>query len=229
MPGGRDYTGNLLHNIHHGLALPDNVTDVQLVAGDYLYYHYGCDGFDDRGWGCGYRTLMSLCSWIRDQKMKSLPPQEKLHPVPSNRCIQEVLVKIEDKEKDFIGSKQWIGSVEVAFILDTLYDVPCKIIHINSGSELTNHLKTLCDHFKNKGSPVMMGGETDVSSKGIMGVAQSPMQSYLLLVDPHFWGEAKEISKLQATSWVKWQPLTEFHGSSFYNLCLPQYTADSLR
>lgn len=36
-----------------------------LVQGSYEYWHYGCDGLDDRGWGCGYRTLQTLCSWIR--------------------------------------------------------------------------------------------------------------------------------------------------------------------
>ena len=35
------------------------------VSGHYEYWHYGCDGFDDRGWGCGYRTLQTICSWIR--------------------------------------------------------------------------------------------------------------------------------------------------------------------
>ena len=30
----------------------------------YEYWHYLCDGFDDRGWGCGYRTLQTIASWI---------------------------------------------------------------------------------------------------------------------------------------------------------------------
>ena len=68
-----------------------------------------------QGWGCGYRTLMMLCSWIRDQKQKSHSSPTGLHPVPSNRCIQETLVKIGDKESQFVGSKQWIGSVEVRY------------------------------------------------------------------------------------------------------------------
>ena len=70
----------------------------------------------------------------------------------------------------------------MGFILDTLYDVPCKIIHVNSGADLKNHLKTLKNHFKSFGAPIMMGGETDVSSKGIMGVAESPTEAYLLIV-----------------------------------------------
>ena len=38
------------------------------VEGRYDYYHYACDGVDDRGWGCGYRTLQTLSSWIINQK-----------------------------------------------------------------------------------------------------------------------------------------------------------------
>ncbi|XP_066980582.1 ufm1-specific protease 1-like isoform X1 [Macrobrachium rosenbergii] len=229
MGGGTDYTTRLLSNVHEGLPLPDNVTDVQLVAGQYLYYHYGCDGFDDRGWGCGYRTLMTLCSWIRDQKIRSVTDPADLHPVPSNRSIQETLVKIGDKESNFIGSRQWIGSVEVGYIIDSLYDVSCKIIHVNSGAELKNHVKTLSDHFKNLGAPVMMGGETDVSSKGIMGVAEGPTETYLLVVDPHFWGEGKSNSQLQGAGWIKWQTLSDFHMTTFYNLCLPQLPAVSIK
>ena len=34
---------------------------------EYEYWHYLCDGFDDRGWGCGYRTLQTIASWIIDR------------------------------------------------------------------------------------------------------------------------------------------------------------------
>ena len=34
--------------------------------------------------------------------------------VPSLRTIQEVLVALEDKEKSFVGSREWIGSFEVS-------------------------------------------------------------------------------------------------------------------
>ena len=27
------------------------------VQGDYLYYHYMQDSFDDNGWGCAYRSM----------------------------------------------------------------------------------------------------------------------------------------------------------------------------
>ena len=31
---------------------------------DYEYWHYCCDDLNDRGWGCGYRTLQTISSWI---------------------------------------------------------------------------------------------------------------------------------------------------------------------
>ena len=42
-------------NVHVGLPAPLDGGETRTVAGDYEYWHYGCDGFDDRGWGCGYR------------------------------------------------------------------------------------------------------------------------------------------------------------------------------
>ena len=36
----------------------------ELIKGKYTYYHYECDGFNDSGWGCGYRTLQTIISWI---------------------------------------------------------------------------------------------------------------------------------------------------------------------
>lgn len=228
MGGGHDYVCDLLPNIHGGLQLPADVSEVYLVVGDYLYYHYGCDGFDDRGWGCGYRTLMTLCSWVRGQLQKSQGSSSSLRAVPSNHHIQEILVEIGDKEENFLNSKQWIGSVEVCHVLDTIYNVQCKIIHTRRGKDLCEHIDTLCDHFKTRGSPVMMGGDTDVSSKGIVGVCKSSTDNYLLVVDPHFWGEATDAAALQSSEWVKWQPLTDFNESSFYNMCLPQFTAREL-
>ena len=56
---------NLLSNVHLEVPLPKGeVVLSELVSGDYEYWHYGCDGVDDRGWGCGYRTLQTIASWI---------------------------------------------------------------------------------------------------------------------------------------------------------------------
>ena len=41
----------------------DRIVGVKKGFG-YDYWHYCCDTFDDRGWGCGYRTLQTIASWI---------------------------------------------------------------------------------------------------------------------------------------------------------------------
>ena len=51
---------SLSDNVHRiGLENPpiELGREISLIKGNYEYYHYICDQFDDRGWGCGYRTL----------------------------------------------------------------------------------------------------------------------------------------------------------------------------
>ncbi len=59
-------TRGLLKDVHKGLLPPIGYEfeNVALVKGPYEYYHYVCDGVNDRGYGCGYRTLQTLCSWL---------------------------------------------------------------------------------------------------------------------------------------------------------------------
>jgi len=51
-----------------------------------------------------FRTLQMISSWISREK------------VPNLDEIQEILVKIEDKNPAFLHSRDWIGSFEVRFI-----------------------------------------------------------------------------------------------------------------
>ena len=49
-----------IRNIHAILGAPDSGVvggTRHMVAGDYLYYHYMQDKFNDKGWGCAYRSL----------------------------------------------------------------------------------------------------------------------------------------------------------------------------
>lgn len=212
---------NLLTNVHVGAKLSfasKSESNTKLVSGNYEYYHYLCDGTDDRGWGCGYRTLQTICSWMRINISNEVQ-------VPSIREIQELLVKIQDKEQSFIGSREWIGSFEVCLVLEELYEIPSKILHVNKGDDLKTITKSLVDHFESMGSPVMMGGDVDCSSKGIMGIHVGDDETFLLVVDPHYAGKEITAEFLQTKQWVKWQALNDFIGSSFYNLCLPQVKA----
>ncbi|XP_003700157.1 UFM1 specific peptidase 1 [Megachile rotundata] len=209
-----DYSSDLLKNVHQGVLPPEPGTSF-LIRGNYEYWHYGCDGFNDKGWGCGYRTLQTICSWvIMNGKLDQ--------SVPSIRRIQEILVALEDKGESFIGSREWIGSFEVCLVLNHLYEVLSKIIHVPSGAALSEQIPAIKQHFEEFGSPIMMGGDRDCSSKCIVGIHQGAKNIYMLIVDPHFIGRAKNSEQLEAYHWVKWQDIKNFVDSSFYNLCLPQ-------
>ncbi|EDS25734.1 conserved hypothetical protein [Culex quinquefasciatus] len=188
----------LLLNVHSNLEPPKPDGSTYLMNGNYHYYHYGCDGFQDVGWGCGYRTLQSICSW-------------------------QTLVEIKDKPERFFGSREWIGTLEAIYVVDTLFDVSCKVIHISKRDNIAKHADTLKEYFETHGGLIMMGGDMDAASKGIAGIHISADSSdiYLLVIDPHFVGKIKTKEELYTKNYVKWQKVEEFVDSSFYNLCLP--------
>ncbi|KAJ9578653.1 hypothetical protein L9F63_005143 [Diploptera punctata] len=191
-----DYKETLLQNVHEDVELPSTNGITTMIRGVYHYYHYGCDGHNDKGWGCGYRTLQTLCSWIKLLKNSSTL-------VPNIRAIQEILIELEDKPSNFLGSHEWIGSFEACLVIDHLYNIPSKIIHVNRGSELFQHISTFTEHFQKYGSPLMMGGDQDSSSKAIMGIHSKGKDIYFLVVDPHYVGRAKSSQELQENGWVK--------------------------
>jgi hypothetical protein len=98
--------------------------DNEVVRGLPSFYHYKCDGHDDRGWGCGYRTLQTLCSWVIDVQREYSTPK-----VPSIDEIQQILVRLEDKPESFLESNQWIGTCEAAMVLSELYQVNRHPVH----------------------------------------------------------------------------------------------------
>ena len=106
----------MLLQIDQVLAEADQSIDT--VRGTLFFYHYKCNGQDDRGWGCGYRTLQTLCSWI-----SAIKNDGSTSNIPSLTKIQEILVELEDKPSSFIRSNQWIGTCEATMVLSQLYDV----------------------------------------------------------------------------------------------------------
>lgn len=208
--------------VHTGLPLPlSNPERCSLVRGDYRYFHYGCDRQDDRGWGCGYRTTQTMASWI---SCNCSHPEDKPRTPPSLPEIQQALVSMGDKPGSFSHSKEWIGTFEASLVLDYFYDVPCKLVHVRGGGvELEQvAVEELHQHFLTHGSPVMMGGDRDASSKGILGVCSGDKGSYLLILDPHYFGHYLEKMELQRQGWVAWRKVSSLDHSSFYNLCMPQ-------
>jgi Ufm1-specific protease 1 len=102
-----------LDEIENYLKLPNEISAEQVrlwtVKGSYKYYHYDCDKFNDIGWGCGYRTIQTICSWIRN-RLLGFDSSSAVPQVPSILDIQKILVECGDKPISFIGSKQWIGN-----------------------------------------------------------------------------------------------------------------------
>ncbi|XP_022049719.2 inactive Ufm1-specific protease 1 [Acanthochromis polyacanthus] len=215
----------LLKNIHSGLPNPpSDPVKCSQIRGDYLYFHYGCDGCDDRGWGCGYRTIQTMASWL-------CLSRNQCKPAPSLPEIQQALVTMGDKPGSFSGSREWIGTFEASLVLDYFYDIPCKLVHVRGGGiELEKvAVEELHQHFEKHGSPVMMGGDRDNSSKGILGVWTGDKGSYLLIVDPHYYGCELERMELQKRGWVAWKRVSSLDQSSFYNLCMPQTAAKGIK
>ncbi|XP_057710065.1 inactive Ufm1-specific protease 1 [Corythoichthys intestinalis] len=216
-----DFTASVRTNVHKGLPPPiAEPLKMSVVEGDYQYYHYGCDGQNDRGWGCGYRTIQTMASWLS----RNVNPQVQSRPPPSIPEIQQALVSMMDKPSWFLGSKEWIGTFEASIVLSCFYDVPCRLVHVRSGgAELEQvAVEELHQHFAKHACPVMMGGDRDNSSKGILGVCTGTVGSYLLILDPHYHGSPLERGEVQRRGWVEWKRLASFNQSSFYNLCLPQ-------
>ncbi|XP_016099907.1 ufm1-specific protease 1-like [Sinocyclocheilus grahami] len=185
-----------------------------VISGECPHYHYSCD---DRGWGCGYRTIQTMASWLSFNQPLSVSHR---HP-PNLSEIQQTLVEIGDKPDAFLGSREWIGTFEASLVLDQLYDVPCRIVHVRYGKEIDQALKDVHDHFLIHGSPVMMGGNRDNSSKGILSVCTGKRGSYLLVMDPHYFGCPLDKKSAQSQGWVSWKAVGSLDQCSFYNLCLP--------
>ena len=57
-----------------------------------------------------------------------------------------------------MGSKQWIGAIELGFILDTLLGVSSKVITVSNGAEMASKAREIAYHFD---SQVRTGRTTD--------------------------------------------------------------------
>lgn len=204
-----------LLNTHVGLK-PSGVNDGKqyLVQGNYHYYHYLQQQMQDKGWGCAYRSLQSICSWFLLQGYTETA-------VPTHLEIQQYLVKIGDKPQNFKGSSQWIGSTEVGMCLQGFLNVESKIQHCASGGELSTIAADLAMHFQTQGTPIMIGG--GVLAHTIIGIdycVQTGQVKFLIL-DPHYTGE-DDLHIIQSKGWCGWKGMDFWDKKSYYNLCMPQ-------
>eukprot|EP00658_Telonema_sp_P-2_P039699 TRINITY_DN28372_c0_g1_i2.p1 TRINITY_DN28372_c0_g1~~TRINITY_DN28372_c0_g1_i2.p1 ORF type:complete len:398 (+),score=71.03 TRINITY_DN28372_c0_g1_i2:151-1344(+) len=208
--------GPRLSCTHVGLqpsGLEDGVE--YLVDGEYDYYHYMQDGFDDNGWGCAYRSLQTIWSWFLKQGYVQ-------RPVPTHREIQQALVEYQAKPAKHAGSKEWLGALEVASALDQLSDgeIVCNIEYVPEGADLEDKGNFLMKHFQTVGSPIMMGGGVLAFTMAGIDYNAELGQVRFLILDPHYTG--KDVLKSIQPRWCGWKDIEFFDKFSFYNLCLPQ-------
>ncbi|EFJ10451.1 hypothetical protein SELMODRAFT_128044 [Selaginella moellendorffii] len=194
--------------------------EVSVIDGSYEYYHYLQDRMDDKGWGCAYRSLQTIMSWFRLQHYTSMKE-------PSHREIQATLVEIGDKEPSFVGSQEWIGAIELSFVLDKLLGVTSKILSVRSGADLPEKCRELAAHFDTQGTPVMIGG--GVLAYTLLGVDYNEFtgESAFLILDPHYTG-GEDLKTIRSGGWCGWKKAVSDTGrefflrNKFYNLLLPQ-------
>ncbi|XP_078801001.1 ufm1-specific protease 2-like isoform X1 [Oryzias latipes] len=209
------YKDGYLRNPHNALTHPTLENGkVYMVQGIYSYHHYMQDWMDDNGWGCAYRSLQTICSWFQQQGYVE-------QPVPSHKEIQQALVDVGDKQASFVGSRQWIGSIEVQAVLNHLLGITSKIMFVSQGSELASKGRELANHFLTEGTPIMIGG--GVLAHTILGVAwsESTGQIRYLILDPHYTG-SEDLQVIAEKGWCGWKGPEFWDQTAYYNLCLPQ-------
>lgn len=205
-----------LRNVHEQVA---DVTassthgTLHFVKGGYDYYHYMQGGLNDSGWGCAYRSMQTLCSWLScggyTQKQ-----------VPRHREIQATLAELGDKPASFVGSHDWIGAIEISLCLQRMYGVESRILNVQSGSDLVNFAGEIASHFDENGSPIMVGG--GVLAYTIIGIDwnRETGEVEFLILDPHYTG-LDDPQTIKAGGWCAWKKPSLFKKEHFYNLCMP--------
>lgn len=107
---------------------------------------------------------------------------EKDVATPSINLIQEILVKLGDKEVSFINSKDWIGGAETCYVIDELFAIPCYLHHITNSERVSSKKTEIVEYFKKQGGLIAMGGDQDAASKLIAGVHVNANDLSLLIV-----------------------------------------------
>lgn len=175
----KTYKYELYENVHLALPPPSPLGETHLTRGCFKYFHYGCDGHSDAGWGCGYRTLQTAISWIMNERRGTVASHaERMspHAVPSIPEIQRMLVQIGDKAPQFIGSRDWIGTLEEFYVMDLLFEeLPCKILHAQqlNSEQVVSQIRS---YFVEYGGLIAMGGLSDMASKAIAGIHEGQGQ-----------------------------------------------------
>ncbi|KEG15434.1 hypothetical protein DQ04_00071020 [Trypanosoma grayi] len=223
---GVSWEKHLIRDIHKNVRCLSPISGGELfvTSGSYDYYHYRVDGFKDDGWGCAYRSLQTILSWFQYEGLMD-------KPMPDLRAIQEILA-VKDAEKmgrkDFVGSRDWIGSFEIMIVIQHYVPgIECTIRRMESGSDLDTDpmvQQLLVSHFRQKRAcPVMIGGSSYAHT--ILGVDANlaTVEARYLVADPHYSSSETSIKTVTNKGYVGWKEAGKFFESnSWYNLCIPQ-------
>lgn len=186
---------------------------VYIISGSYNYHHYMQDGINDSGWGCAYRSFQTLWSWFVLQGYID-------KPTPTHREIQQSLYDCGDKDAMFVGSQQWIGSIELGYCFENMAGIESRVLTTNSGTEVTGNIRQLALHFKTHGTPIMIGG--GMLAHTILGVDfnESTGEASFLVLDPHYSGD-EDLHTIITRGWCSWKMPSFWKQEYFYNLLLP--------
>ena len=83
--------------------------------------------------------------------------------IPTHREIQKCLVEMDDKPSSFVGSKLWIGSTEVGYVLEWMLGITVRVLCVSKGGDMSELASDLAHHFATQGTPVMIGNWTKFS------------------------------------------------------------------
>ena len=223
----------MLRDVHTALGLQNRSSgggeeassSLLFVRGSYEYHHYGQE-VSDHGWGCAYRSCQTIFSWYK------LQCPDRVGRVPSIEDMQRQLVLIGDKPASFLHGTEWIGSVEIMLLLESMHGISCKIVNTRNGCGLDRAAShQIAEHMRTVGSPIMVGGNGG-GARAIIGIELSESRSppgghdilRFLVLDPHYPGqdtlESLRQHLRQVCVWVTPVELFRQYGR-FTNFCLP--------
>ena len=58
-----------------------------------------------------------------------------------------------DKPRSFVGSRNWIGAIELGYVLDARLGVMCKVLTVASGADMPSKARELAHHFDTQACP----------------------------------------------------------------------------
>lgn len=106
--------------------------------------------------------------------------------------------------------------LQIFYVIDTLYDISCRIQHIPSCHDIRKYSNIIKFYFENFGGPIMMGGDLDSSSKCIAGIHIVDNDAYLLIVVSEFHLICSQLAN-EFCVFLRFSFLLSFH----FFFCIP--------